>query len=214
MNIKDLKQNPDNPRTVTEKKLAMLKKAIEEFGDLSGVIFNIKTGQLVGGHQRVKVLNSDCGINIDRRFKKPTRTGTVAVGYILAKGERFPYREVSWPLEKEKLANLAANKSAGDWDRNKLSEFLSDLGSFKLDLNLSMFDDTERLKFKTALDQPKNKKDDGRVSSSEVQTVHLTFTKSTSEEFTSLVEHFQKLLNIDNTTDCILEVLRLAKDNS
>ncbi len=54
-----LEGNPKNPRRITDKKLDMLKKAVSEFGDLSGIVFNRTTGQLVGGHQRVKVLPAE-----------------------------------------------------------------------------------------------------------------------------------------------------------
>jgi hypothetical protein len=216
MEIKDLQQNPHNPRTITDKKLKMLAKALEEYGDLSGIVFNRKTKQLVGGHQRSKVLDQDAEVVIEQKFKKPTRTGTVALGYILINGERFSYREVSWDETKEKAANIAANKGAGDWDKAKLTEWMKDLGESFLDLDLTMFDDVERVKFFD--DKPTKKdKDDkqaSRSASSDVRSVHLTFTEETADEFAELVGHFQKVLNIDNVTDTVLEVLRLAKDSA
>ncbi len=57
MQVKDLKAFPRNPRKITDKKLDMLGKAMREFGDLSGVIYNTRTGHLVGGHQRIKHLD-------------------------------------------------------------------------------------------------------------------------------------------------------------
>ncbi len=62
--LSQLKSNPKNPRRVTDKKLDMLKKALFEFGDLSGIVFNRKTGQLVGGHQRVKIFSPESKIII------------------------------------------------------------------------------------------------------------------------------------------------------
>lgn len=212
MEIKDLQLNPHNPRTITEKKLKMLQKALEEFGDLSGIVYNRKSKQLVGGHQRSKVLHPTAEIIIEQKFKKPTKTGTVALGYIQIDGERFSYREVSWDETKEKAANIAANRGAGDWDKAKLTEWMKDLGDSFMDLDLTMFDDIERVKFLD--DKPKKEKSDtGRVASSDVKTVHLTFTDETADEFAELIGHFQKVLNIDNVTDTVLEVLRLAKDS-
>jgi len=40
MDVKSLKPAGYNPRKITDKKLEMLKKSLEEFGDLSGIIFN------------------------------------------------------------------------------------------------------------------------------------------------------------------------------
>ena len=52
MKIDELKVNKKNPRKITAKQKEALKKSIEEFGDLGGLIFNKQTNSLVGGHQR------------------------------------------------------------------------------------------------------------------------------------------------------------------
>lgn len=146
MNISDLKPNPKNPRTITDEKLSMLKNALDEFGDLGGFVFNRKTNQLVGGHQRAKLFDKSSKVILDKEYKKPTKTGTIAEGYIELKGERFRYREVEWDAVKEKAANIAANKGAGEWDMPELSNWLREIDDFGLDLNLTMFDEAERLK--------------------------------------------------------------------
>lgn len=46
-----------NPRTITKPALEALGHAMREFGDLGGVVLNVRTGNLVGGHQRVKHLD-------------------------------------------------------------------------------------------------------------------------------------------------------------
>ncbi len=215
MNIKDLSPNPDNPRVVTDKKLAMLKKAMVEFGDLGGIVFNRRTKQLVGGHQRIALFKaqSDVSVTIEHKYKKPTKTGTVAEGYLLIKGEKFSYREVDWDTAKEKAANLAANKGAGDWDKNKLKDFMVDIKDFQLDLDLTMFDSLERVKFFQD-EKPAKKKDEGRVSSSAVKQFQLAFTEESAAEFAAIVEYFQKLMNSDSVSDTVLEILRLAKTSS
>lgn len=214
--IEKIKANPDNPRKVTDKRLGMLQKALQEFGDLGGIIFNRHTKQLVGGHQRIEILkrDPDAKVLIEHRYKKPTSTGTVAEGWVIAQGERFSYREVHWDTVKEKAANLAANKGAGEWDKGKLTGFLHELSNFSLDLDLTMFDPTERIKFFQDGKKERDEGDGGRVSSSEVVTVHLTFTRESSDRFKELIEYWQKLLNIENTTDCVLEVLKFAKDSA
>ena len=57
--VMDLAPAPYNPRFITDKKLEMLEHSINEFGDLSGIVFNIQTGNTVGGHQRIKKLDPD-----------------------------------------------------------------------------------------------------------------------------------------------------------
>lgn len=143
MLLKDLKPNPKNPRTITDAKLDQLKKALTEFGDLGGVVYNARTEQLIGGHQRSKLFSENAKVVIERHYDTPTRTGTIAEGYIEFEGERFRYRQVDWDVTKEKLANLAANKGAGDWDQILLAEWFTELGDLDVDLDLSMFDVTE-----------------------------------------------------------------------
>lgn len=145
MKIQDLSKNPNNPRTITEEKQKMLLKALRKFGDLSGVVYNRKSKQLVGGHQRRDIFSPDTPIVINKKYSTPTKTGTVAEGYIEAKGERFSYREVYWDEHTEKAANIAANKGAGEWDPAKLKDWLLELNSFDInfDLELTMFDPDE-----------------------------------------------------------------------
>ena len=130
MKISELNPNPKNPRTISEPKLKQLAKAIKEFGSLDGFVFNKKTKTLVSGHQRQKIGGDDALITITKKYSKPTKTGTVAEGYTIINGEKFPYREVYWSDAKEKAANIAANKGAGAWDLPQLSEWIKELNSF------------------------------------------------------------------------------------
>ncbi len=77
--LKDLNPAAYNPRKITDAQLARLKKSLEEFGDLSGIVVNVRTQTMISGHQRVKNIDADCKIT-----KKPhtDATGTVALGYI------------------------------------------------------------------------------------------------------------------------------------
>lgn len=145
--LKTLKLNPDNPRTTTDEKIKLLQGSMKEFGDLGGFIFNRKTKQFVGGHQRTKAASSEAEVTIEREYKKPTRTGTVAEGYVLIEGERFAYREVEWSPLKEKAANIAANKGAGEWDYAVLGEWIQELHGKNFNLDLTMFDENERKGF-------------------------------------------------------------------
>lgn len=144
----ELKASPKNPRRITKKRLVMLEKALDRFGDLGGVIYNIRTQGLVGGHQRVEAIRAatkggQCTIERTREMDPPTAKGTVAEGYIAFNGERYSYREVDWDEDTERLANLAANKSAGYFDTSALAETLQSLDKVCDDLSFSMFDDDE-----------------------------------------------------------------------
>lgn len=144
--VQDLRANPDNPRSITDERLSQLDKAIRKFGDLSGVVYNAKTGNLVGGHQRIKKLNPKAKVKITSRADKPTKLGTTAVGYIeIAPGERISYREVEWDRKTEKAAMIAANSNAGEFDLEKLSGLIRDLDESGFDLDLTMLskDDLE-----------------------------------------------------------------------
>lgn len=146
MRTQDLNPNPKNPRKITDAKLDMLKRAMLEFGDLSGIVFNRKSKQLVGGHQRTRWMDPNAEVTLTKKYPKPTKTGTVAEGYLELDGERYAYREVAWDKHREMAANIAANKGAGEWDMPELTEWIKELSSFDaddFDMSLTMFDEEE-----------------------------------------------------------------------
>jgi DNA modification methylase len=143
MRLEDLAPNPDNPRKISDEKLKMLGSALLEFGDLGGIVFNRRTKRLAGGHQRVRVLPAKAEVKLAKTYKTPTRTGTVAEGYVELEGERYRYREVDWDETKEKAANIAANQHGGEFDLPKLSEWLVELDTAGFDLRLTGFDEQE-----------------------------------------------------------------------
>jgi len=56
-------------------------------------------------------------------------------------GERFRYREVSWPEEaRHAQAALAANEAGGEWDFIGLKDVLLELDISNLDMELSGFE--------------------------------------------------------------------------
>jgi hypothetical protein len=143
MRTGDLNAADYNPRKISTEGLARLGKALEELGDLSGIVKNIRTGNQVTAHQRLKCIPEDTEIHITDRYDPPTEKGTVAEGYILFAGEKHKYREVDWPIEKEKIANLAANNQGGENDDTKLSTLLADLKlTPDVDLTLTGLDDS------------------------------------------------------------------------
>lgn len=111
-----------------------------EFGDLSGIVMNVRTGHLIGGHQRVKLF--DPGWEIKTEPHEDV-LWTVALGYVETPWGRWVYREVDWEEVKEKAANVAANKHGGEWDFPKLSEVLIELHATNIDMELAGFDEKE-----------------------------------------------------------------------
>ncbi len=148
--IGNLTPAPWNPRKITDKQLSMLKKSMAEFGDLSGIVVNVQTGHIVGGHQRVKNLDPSWRI-----IKQPhtDKVGTVALGHIETPWGRWQYREVDWPEKKEATANVAANKQGGEFDLPKLKEILITLDTGDLDMELTGFNSHEIELMMTAIYQ-------------------------------------------------------------
>jgi DNA modification methylase len=102
--LDQIQPDPRNPRAIDDASLTALQFSEETFGDLSGLVWNRRTGHLVSGHQRLKALR---GIASARGVEIELKDGEVYVS-----GEpalRFPVREVDWPIEKQRAANVAAN---------------------------------------------------------------------------------------------------------
>jgi DNA modification methylase len=94
-----------------------LQRSIAEFGCVELPVWNERTGNVVSGHQRLKVLQSS-GI---------TETPCVVVAL---------------NLDQEKSLNLAMNKIGGSWDEAKLAALL-DSFSADFDATVSGFDADE-----------------------------------------------------------------------
>lgn len=138
--VGDLKDAPYNPRRITHDQLERLGKAMEEFGDLSGIVVNVRTGLIVSGHQRRKRLDPEWEIKKEAMTDK---TGTVAIGHVVTPWGLWTYREVDWPEKKERLANIAANKHGGAFDEDRIAEELVALDDGETDMDLTGFDADE-----------------------------------------------------------------------
>lgn len=147
--IESMTPDPMNPRAISKQAFAQLKSMLDKFGDLSGVVENQQTNQLVGGHMRVRAfqeLGANPNVQITQRFEVPTRNGTLAIGYVLLNGEPFTYRLVDWSKTKQAAANLAANKAGelANWDNDLLAEVMHDIQTNdEALLKLTGFDDKE-----------------------------------------------------------------------
>lgn len=95
-----------------------LKRSLSEFGYVEPVIWNKTTGNVVGGHQRLKVL-ADLGY----------KTVDCVV--------------VELDETREKMLNVALNKISGDWDDSKLALLIADLDASDFDVELTGFDESE-----------------------------------------------------------------------
>ena len=95
-----------------------LKRSMHEFGYVDPIIWNQQTGHVVGGHQRLKILQDE-GI------------------------QEAECVVVSLDDEKEKTLNIALNKISGDWDKDKLALLMTDLQASDLDVSLTGFDEDE-----------------------------------------------------------------------
>lgn len=101
----ELKEADYNPRLIKDKNFKGLKYSLSEFGDISGIVFNSRTGNLVCGHQRVRALKEEFGdLQIDGD-KVVTPAG------------EFRVRIVDWDPDKERAANIAGNAETlqGEW---------------------------------------------------------------------------------------------------
>lgn len=141
--VADLTHFEGNPRAMTPEAQDRLRRSMEKFGDLSGVIYNRRTERLVGGHQRQSHLPEDAEITLLEEYDEPNEVGTVAIGWIEVEGERWGYREVDVPESREKAMNVAANRHGeGAWDYAALGSILEELDD-PGDLELTGFTESE-----------------------------------------------------------------------
>ncbi|ETB72260.1 transcriptional regulator [Bacillus sp. CPSM8] len=95
-----------------------LKQSINRFGAVEPLVWNERTGNLVGGHQRFKI-----------HMEEKPRSLQVSV--------------VSLDESEEKALKLALNKIRGDWDGYKLEQVLEDLQHNNFDLSFTGFPESE-----------------------------------------------------------------------
>jgi DNA modification methylase len=100
--IEDLRECPRNPRKISGEAIAGLKVSLALYGDISGIVWNRKNGELVAGHQRLKALKKLYGENLvldGSELRAPT-------------GESWPVRIVDWDEKTHLGALVAANNQA------------------------------------------------------------------------------------------------------
>ncbi|MBS0189673.1 MAG: DNA modification methylase [Planctomycetes bacterium] len=117
--IKPAAYNPRKSLAPGDPEFEKLRRSLGEFGLVEPLVWNKRTGNLVGGHQRFAVL-----------LAEGAKTVEVSV--------------VDLPLEKEKALNLALNKIQGEWDQDKLAALLDELTKeSSVDVDLTGFAQVE-----------------------------------------------------------------------
>lgn len=142
-----------------------LKRSMAEFGTVDPLIWNKRTGNLVGGHQRLAVLMAD-----------PLVT-------------EVDVSVVDLPLEKEKALNVALNKIAGEWDDPALAALLLDLEEGGADATLTGFDQAEIERILASAEDPPDPDTDPQLGRLEHRVVVLCKGERQQAE---LIERLEK----------------------
>lgn len=100
--IKAADYNPRKDLQPEDTEYKKLRRSIEEFGYVEPIIWNERTGNVVGGHQRLKVL---------------LEQGVQEIDCVV----------VSLDDKDEKILNVLLNKVKGRWDIGKLADLLQEL---------------------------------------------------------------------------------------
>jgi ParB-like chromosome segregation protein Spo0J len=112
--ISELSPAKYNPRTISSDSLGRLTKSLSELGNLQPITWNAKTGNIVGGHQRLKCYSA------------------------LGKDEVEVW--AVWLDEvQEKAANIALNKLSGEFDMPKLKDILEEIDVGEIDVDITGF---------------------------------------------------------------------------
>lgn len=107
--LDDLLPDPDNPREITAPRRAALGTSLDEHGDLGGIVFNVRTRQLVSGHQRVDRLQMANGSLRLLEVEMPAAGKDGHAHVVDGNGHRFPVRLVDWDAARQRSANISAN---------------------------------------------------------------------------------------------------------
>lgn len=117
--LKPAKYNPRKDLKPGDPAYEKIKRSLHDFGYVDPVIWNEVTGNIVGGHQRYKVLCAEGATEID----------CVVV-------------HIENPQD-EKALNVALNKAVGEWEPKALADLLSDLQLSGYDIGATGFDAAE-----------------------------------------------------------------------
>ena len=117
--LKPAKYNPRKDLKPGDPAYEKIKRSLNDYGYVDPVIWNEVTGNIVGGHQRQKILVAEGATEID----------CVVV-------------HIENPQD-EKAMNIALNKAVGEWEPVALADLLSELQNTGYDLGATGFDAAE-----------------------------------------------------------------------
>lgn len=112
------KYNPRKDLQPGDAEYEKLLRSVEEFGYVEPIIWNKRTGNIVGGHQRFKVLK---------------QLGFSEIDCVV----------VDMDEAREKALNIALNKISGDWDTAKLADVFRDIEQYGISLDITGFEAPE-----------------------------------------------------------------------
>lgn len=167
--IKDLDRAAYNPRIELipgDTEYENLRRSITTYGLIIPVVWNKRTNRVVGGHQRLTVLENEGETEVD-----------VSV--------------VDLDETQEKQLNIALNKIEGGWDEEKLADLLAELGE---DATLTGFTQPEIDSLTNDIDSliDGDTVDEELKAIEELFNVSLTFDKADQEELKAYVKDYGK----------------------
>jgi len=206
--VSELKHYRKNPRKITDQKFEQLGESLEHYGDLGGIVVNVSSGEVIGGNQRTRFFKEhESEVTIEKvSLASKDVQGTVAIGYIVYKGNRYNYREVEWDEATEMRANIIANKVTGFFDNEVLlSDFSEELlleTGFE-SFELGFFDEKSRPtidvdNFNSGLDS---------YLDGEIKQVVLYMDSATYESSLEKLKELMEKTGVDNNTDVMLLAL-------
>lgn len=117
-----------NPRQIGEDAAKGLANSLDRFGDLSGIVWNKRSGELVCGHQRMAQIRAKWG---DRPIEIIDEANQL-FGIRIDDAHCFAVRVVDWSKAMQRSANVAANSQA------IAGEFTDDLTAYLLEVEAEL----------------------------------------------------------------------------
>lgn len=117
----ELKGVEYNPRTMNDQQLDATCRSIVEFGFVDPIAVRAETGEILGGHQRVKAVH--------RLLAGQFKVKGKAIKFALPP-EGLPVTAVYGLSDTQaKKLNLALNRIGGDWDNEKLARMIDEIAN-------------------------------------------------------------------------------------
>lgn len=175
-------------------------------------------------------------VTVSNRSGFVTKGHGLLESYLQAGWSQVPVDYQDYDSEEEELADIVADNQLArmaEMDNSKLQTVLEKLDSGAFNMELTGFDNVKLEKiftgFGSKMNEPVFSGGEGAPEGdssepnlppanegadehqpSHVRMVQLFLNESTQEEFMKIVEHFQSVLQTDNVTDTVMEVMRNA----